>query len=432
MLNLAIETKNLDNFQNNPIQPKKKDTVKEKDFAQVLEKEKIKSENKAVSDGKEVTSSMKNIVKINHSDEEEFVEDTLLESPMDEDNYLINLLHGLALNLDLLTNDYDKTKVGVIEDMLQEIADVIAEIDLSENVIVPFESYEELIEVTNALDDLILYARNKNLIEDGIIPEELVEMESNLDSIKAMIEEIGSKFKNEDKQIEEHLLEIEDDSSLTLPKENRTENTSLLEPKQDSKTNIKKAENDPEVVIADNEEIDEEDVEFKIPYQIEDKVMTRTVPRQDVKEFEAIDKKQVFDQIIEKARLIVDENKQEIRIKLKPDVLGELVLKMEIEDKAILAKIMVDNYRTKELIETNLFLLKEEMRENGLEIKTFEVFVGTNEDFQKDFKREFYFNQKPSKVKIRNSGSNELKKYEEKVFRKNQVDYHEGQLNLLA
>ncbi len=81
-------------------------------------------------------------------------------------------------------------------------------------------------------------------------------------------------------------------------------------------------------------------------------------------------------------------------MKLKPEILGELMLKMEMEKGSILAKIMVDNYRTKEIIEANLYQLKEDMRENGLDIKTFEVFVGTNEDFEREGDLDFNSNKK--------------------------------------
>jgi len=195
---------------------------------------------------------------------------------------------------------------------------------------------------------------------------------------------------------------------------------------------LSKGEADVEVVNASSEESMDDEVELNIPYQVEDKLSTRSSPDIEIEEFEAIDKKQVFEQIVEKAKLVVDQNRQEIRIRLKPDLLGELVLKMEMEDKGILAKVMVDNYRTKELIETNLFLLKEEMKENGLEIKTFEVFVGTNEDFQRENRQEFFLNHKPQKIRARKGGLNEFQAYEEKTINRVQDNYHDGQLNLLA
>ncbi|HSH50731.1 MAG TPA: flagellar hook-length control protein FliK, partial [Bacteroidales bacterium] len=167
-------------------------------------------------------------------------------------------------------------------------------------------------------------------------------------------------------------------------------------------------------------------------FGIEDKTTFRQDFEVENKEFQEINKKIIFEQIVEKAKLIVDDNKQEIRIKLKPDILGELILKMEVEKGEFLAKILVDNYRTKELLEASLHEFKENMKENGLEIKTFEVFVGTNEDFERENRQEFFFNKKPSKLKIKNNGLKEIQAYDETLI-DNKIDiYYEGQLNLLA
>ncbi len=114
----------------------------------------------------------------------------------------------------------------------------------------------------------------------------------------------------------------------------------------------------------------------------------------EVEKQQNIEPPKIVEQIVDKAKLIVDDFKQEIKISLKPEVLGDVVLKMEAVKGSITTKIMVDNHRTKELIEANLYQLKEEMKENGLEIKTFEVFVGSNEDFQRERSQEFFLNKK--------------------------------------
>ena len=47
-------------------------------------------------------------------------------------------------------------------------------------------------------------------------------------------------------------------------------------------------------------------------------------------------------------------------------------MKIEVAKGAITAKIMVEN-QNKEIIEGNIIQLKEEIKDTGLEIKTFEV-----------------------------------------------------------
>ncbi|HHV38140.1 MAG TPA: flagellar hook-length control protein FliK [Tepidimicrobium sp.] len=150
-----------------------------------------------------------------------------------------------------------------------------------------------------------------------------------------------------------------------------------------------------------------------------------------------MDDKQIYEQIIDKARLLIDGDKQEIRIKLKPEILGELILKVESEKGALLAKIMVDSYRTKELIEANLYQFEKEIEENGLDIRTFEVFVGNNEDFQKESRQQgYYFNKKARKLNIKDHEIGKAQPYEEPYNDGVALDlqdiYAEGRLNLFA
>jgi len=81
-------------------------------------------------------------------------------------------------------------------------------------------------------------------------------------------------------------------------------------------------------------------------------------------------KEDIVKQIVDKMKLTLDDYKQELEIKLKPDLLGKLILKMELKDGIVNAKLLVDNYRTKELIESNIAQLKEQIKEIGVDIKT--------------------------------------------------------------
>src|SRR5699024_10893432 len=74
-----------------------------------------------------------------------------------------------------------------------------------------------------------------------------------------------------------------------------------------------------------------------------------------------IDKKDIVNHIVEKTKLIIDENKPEIQVKLKPEFLGELILEVEVKEGFVLAKALVENYKTKKLIETNIIELREKL-----------------------------------------------------------------------
>lgn len=94
-------------------------------------------------------------------------------------------------------------------------------------------------------------------------------------------------------------------------------------------------------------------------------------------------KEDIFEQIVEKVKIDMD-NTDEIRIKLKPDFLGEISLKLTTEKGVITAKAFVENYNIKQLIESNLDSLKENMKELGLNFEALDVSVGKDSGFDKN------------------------------------------------
>lgn len=145
-----------------------------------------------------------------------------------------------------------------------------------------------------------------------------------------------------------------------------------------------------------------------------------------------IPKEKVIKQIVDKAKLMFDKDKSEIRIKLKPEILGELLLKVEIEKGVVVAKAIVDNYRTKELIETNMYQLKEDLENQDLDIKTFEVQVGSDADFEKEGKDEMFQNKNNKRRRLKKDSISNLNNYEENIISNSLVPVGESGLDLKA
>ena len=150
---------------------------------------------------------------------------------------------------------------------------------------------------------------------------------------------------------------------------------------------------------------------------------------------DTINHKEVIEQIVEKVKIDLSNTKNEIRVRLKPEVLGEMTMNIEVAKGAVTAKIMVDNQRTKEIIEGNLIQLKEGIKDTGLEIKTVEVFVGNNSDFDKHNSGQFSFKQNNKKIKIKSQENKTIKLYGEQPI-ENGINtneaYLENNLNLFA
>lgn len=196
--------------------------------------------------------------------------------------------------------------------------------------------------------------------------------------------------------------------------------------------------------IAVNSEVAEENYEAEDnskEYQMDDNSPTlellsslRDIPKSDfhIENFQQIDKENLVQQIVDNIKLSLSNDKQEIKLKLKPDILGELILKMELKDGNLTAKLIVDNYKTKELIEANLMQLKEQIKDNGLEIRTFEVYVGTNEDFEKNERERFYSSKNSNRIKIKGNTFKEFKSYDDSYGNVKSTPYYDGKLNLFA
>ncbi|KPU28216.1 hypothetical protein TR13x_02445 [Caloranaerobacter sp. TR13] len=116
-----------------------------------------------------------------------------------------------------------------------------------------------------------------------------------------------------------------------------------------------------------------------------------------------LDKNMLMKQIIEKLSLNNKKINPEVRIKLKPEILGNLFLNITTKDNLVLARITVENYQVKQVIEANLDVLKDNLKEQGLEIYEFSVDIGQSANFdnynsQSRYNRNYFMKQKVSRL----------------------------------
>jgi len=103
----------------------------------------------------------------------------------------------------------------------------------------------------------------------------------------------------------------------------------------------------------------------------------------------------IFNQIIESARINVSEDVSEMLIKMKPDNLGKLSMKIVVERGMLVARFEVESQIVKEAIESNLEDLRNALKDKGFEVQQFDVSVNKDSDnTQKYFS---HFNKHKSK-----------------------------------
>ncbi|MCX7922377.1 MAG: flagellar hook-length control protein FliK [Clostridia bacterium] len=147
-----------------------------------------------------------------------------------------------------------------------------------------------------------------------------------------------------------------------------------------------------------------------------------------------IPKNELINQVVEKAKVIVGAEKSEMIMELKPESLGKLALKIVTERGMVVAKFIAENQQVKEIIETNMQLLKDTLKEQGLTVQGFSVSVG--QDSYRGFNRNTEFGNQTKKGDGKDdiSGISVVgaKEVSESIQNANPYDSSESKINLTA
>ncbi|MCE5284785.1 MAG: flagellar hook-length control protein FliK [Pelosinus sp.] len=98
----------------------------------------------------------------------------------------------------------------------------------------------------------------------------------------------------------------------------------------------------------------------------------------------AQDPHNIADQIVEQAKLFkqpFDPNSSEMLIKLRPEHLGELTLKVAVDNGVVSASFHTNNAEVRSAIEASLPQLKQELSNQGLKVDNVDVYAGMSDFF---------------------------------------------------
>lgn len=84
----------------------------------------------------------------------------------------------------------------------------------------------------------------------------------------------------------------------------------------------------------------------------------------------------VLKQVVEKAEMVVHDDKSEMVMQLKPESLGKITLKVIHERGEVIARFVAENEQVKAILESNLQLLKDSLQKSGVSVQNLEVSVG--------------------------------------------------------
>ena len=108
---------------------------------------------------------------------------------------------------------------------------------------------------------------------------------------------------------------------------------------------------------------------------------------------------EVIGQLLERMRADVRGGVSEVRIILKPENLGDVTLRVAMQNGVVTAHFITETQRVKEIIEANFAQLKDALAEQGVEVSALEVEVGMNRQEQQ--LEEFLREQQRSSGRIR-------------------------------
>ena len=140
--------------------------------------------------------------------------------------------------------------------------------------------------------------------------------------------------------------------------------------------------------------------------------------------------REVVEQIVQGAHVMVRDGAVQMQIRLEPAELGKVELKITCERDIVTAHFVAENEAVKQIIESNLSQLKSTLQQNGVHAENFSVSVGSNSLAQNggQFGRHNAFNQ-PQQSKAYNQ---EWLNEQEMMDQTGYNSYWTGRVNLMA
>ncbi len=290
-------------------------------------------------------------------------------SPME---LLMALMEGNTSKLTTIMNDLSGgQQASEVDGLMEKLQGLIEKLTGEQNA-TDSELKAEIIVESASKYDLInqLKAQCGQLIEK--LTEQVTKLKANLpqeqDSVLQTEPVITAGIITEE-AVAENSVVVESESKN---ESKDTEGDSAAHAKdtniQDIKT-ISENENSFEDVIVQNQQMPKEILNNSVKLEktqlpLTEKPLTHTVTNQ----------------VMMKVKLMAGENKQEMEMHLKPDSLGKLSLRIIHERGEILAKITAENQQVKEILESNMQMLKDALEKSGLTVQSLSVSVGNGNE----------------------------------------------------
>lgn len=298
-----------------------------------------------------------------------------------------------------------------ISNFLQKVFNLNENVELLSipNISEKLNSISELILSSNEIvSNNYLQEENNNILDINKSINNVINLQNtNKPEFYKLNDKIEENINNYDDNDDISILNNIDDINLKVDKKDNQKDSSL---DHNSKSFNQKYSENNNVLINNPDLMKNSKVNFieqlynesNSQIQIENNSISSNINKSinNLKEniIRNIDNQDIIDQILEKTKINIKGEMSEIKIKVKPEDLGDITLKVATQNGIVTAKFIAENQKIKEIIESNLNILKDSLSEQGLNISQLSVSVGNDE--AKDRMQEFIMEQKKSSTRI--------------------------------
>lgn len=388
--------------------------------------------DKKDSTNQEFVDKNKSLVKENKINKNTSSKDTTSLSDKEKKNTINkNDLQELAIELNGLTNEIPSIELDSIVEKIEKIDQLITELDLDwkdPEILKLVEEISSFLQTINALipklasegiEPRILEMPQDilNTIEGLKLNTKKNEGQTKIDNDDISIANLNSKIDN--KSISKNTLNNENynnNSNSNSNDEKLTKEVAITTEKnmdKDIEAKDGKQSGSDRLMISDNETNKEvitkpkvsetnnqqnKDFEFlNIQNEKVENVRSNNLVNSINTPSENLSKPQnnILNQVIEHAKLSLTDEGSEMLLKLKPESLGNVTMKVIIERGMLIAKFDVESQIVKETLESNLQDLRSALSDKGFEIQQFDVSV--NQDSNQHSSNHFLFNNRKKK-----------------------------------
>lgn len=417
-------------------------------------KEIVSNDEKAIKDLienlNELLAVFQNVVGINLNELEDVdLENLNLEISIEE-------LENLKLSLESLI---DKIELGEFED---QVKNTVANLDKmikdvnekGEMEVIAKDFISDLKETIDLVSNRVNQNTDETLIKE--VKDTSSELQSLLNAIDKTKDDKGSKnIKNVKPSLEEtskdkveldvNLIDEEITSSNIKDTDKSTIKIKIVSDKKEginlfnNFSNIKNLDNIKEI---DTNRVEEFEINTeKIPTNIlssqtefrpEDTSKLANNNIINSEQYINIDKTDVLKQITGKFKTDYENQLNEIKIKLTPEHLGELTIKISLERGILSARALVENSNIKQLLESNMSELKDSLKEQGVDFKSIDVSVGKDSEFEEQSQNFFRHDKRIKNLKTNIENPVDMTYYEdlESEMNSSNLDVGEGSMDI--